>query len=102
VGVSSGLVLTVVNFLSDLRWLDVKLQFAKKGIARQHRSVRSIPRGSVHHGVTAERRRAVSPGGELVIENSANQAVTTSRLGLTFRAHGDRPRELPARWRTIP
>ena len=28
--------------------------------------------------------------------------VTTSRLGLFFRAHGDRPRELPARWRTIP
>src|SRR6202048_1926887 len=36
------------------------------------------------------------------IVKSANQAVTTSRLGLFFRAHGDRPRELPARWRTIP
>jgi hypothetical protein len=28
--------------------------------------------------------------------------ATTSRLGLIFRVHGDRPRELPARWRTIP
>ena len=29
-------------------------------------------------------------------------AVTTSSLGLIFQAHGDRPRELPARWRKIP
>jgi hypothetical protein len=28
--------------------------------------------------------------------------VTTSRLGLIFRARGDRPRELPPRWQTIP
>jgi hypothetical protein len=40
--------------------------------------------------------------GNCFIENLANQAVITSRLGLFFRAHGDRPRELPARWRTIP
>jgi len=39
--------------------------------------------------------------GNCFIENSANQAVTTSRLGLIFRAHGDRPRQLPAPWRTI-
>src|ERR1700731_2370001 len=47
-------------------------------------------------------KTVATPGGELVIENSANKAVTTSRLGLIFRARGDRPRELPARWRTIP
>jgi hypothetical protein len=28
--------------------------------------------------------------------------VTTSRLGLIFRTHGDRPRELPPRWQMIP
>jgi hypothetical protein len=50
---------------------------------------------------TFRRARATAPGGELLIEKSPNQAVTTSRLGLIFRAHGDRPRELPARWRTI-
>ena len=40
--------------------------------------------------------------GNCFIENLANQAVITSRLGLFFRAHGDRPRKLRARWRTIP
>jgi hypothetical protein len=36
-------------------------------------------------------------------ENDQSCGVaTTSKLELIFRVHSDRPRELPARWRTIP
>ena len=58
----------------------------------------------VRHRLALENqhKRKLRLQGAISIENSANQAVTTSRLGLIFRAHGDLPRELPARWRTIP
>jgi hypothetical protein len=48
------------------------------------------------------KQAATKEGANCFIENSANQTVTTLRLELIFPAHGDRPRELPARWRTIP
>src|SRR6266851_5511764 len=59
----------------------------------------SVPRG----GASGPHRNTFSPGGE--IASLKIQQIRQSQprdLDYFFRAHGDRPRELPARWRTIP